>query len=334
MENNVLSSDSYSRLQHSSSLHKNYVVVNWCMGNTCNYACSYCPESLHSATQPWPSFEDVKPFLDKVIEHYSGKNIYFELTGGEVSLWKDLPLAADYLKSRGCKIGIISNGSRSLEFFGKLVEKIDHICLSFHPESAKEEHFYSVVEFFAQRVRTHVNFMMKPDLFNKCLAFSLKVKNIPNISIAVQPLMEGLSGAIFNYTELQQRTMNNQHDLIVKHIKYNKEYEVYRGAMEMLMDDGQKQTVAPQNFIAAGQNSWKNWYCYAGLEQIVVDMNGAIFRGWCLAGGPVGNIYDADLKLPTKPIKCPVDKCHCNLDIMSTKVKNLPTETAMLESTL
>ncbi len=318
-----LSNSNYIRLEHRNLDHKNYVVVNWCMGNTCNYSCSYCPDDLHNAKTPWPDEDVVIQFIDKVTNHYVGKKIYFELTGGEVSLWKGLPRVLDYLREKQCKVGIISNGSRSMEFFSKLVDKIDHICLSFHPESANEDHFYSVVEFFADRIRTHVNFMMKPDVFNKCLSFAMRIKNIPNISIALQPLMEGLNGAMYDYNELQSKAMNNQHELLVKHIKYTKDYEYYRGAMAMVMADGEKKAIAPQRFISSGENSWQGWNCHVGLEQIVIDMGGTIYRGWCLAGGPIGKIFDKELNLPEKPIVCPIKKCHCNLDIMATKEKNI-----------
>ncbi len=249
--------------------------------------------------------------------------MYFEFTGGEVTLWKDLLDVVAYLREKDCRVGIISNGSRSLDFYQKLIPQIDHICLSFHPESAKEDHFLSVVKMSADIIRTHVNLMMKPELFDKSLSVALKVKNVPNVSIALQPLMENLNGAIMNYSETQSKIMNNQHELLVKHIKYTKDYDYYRGAMAMITNTGERKPIASQRFISSENNSWKDWHCYAGLEQIVVDMFGTIYRGWCLAGGRVGSIFDKKLFLPEKPIHCKVEKCHCNLDIMTTKVKDL-----------
>jgi MoaA/NifB/PqqE/SkfB family radical SAM enzyme len=319
----ALESSKYIRLEHQNPLHKDVVVINWCLGNVCNYACSYCPDNLHSGTQPFPAFDVVKNFIDKTIQHHSQKKLYFEFTGGEVTLWKDLMPTLTYLRERGCKTGIISNGSRSLEFYTKLVEKIDHICISFHPESAKEDHFFSVVELFADKIRTHVNIMMSPLHFDRCTAFAMKLKYIDNISMALQPLMEGLNGKIYSYSELQNRVMDQQFNLVIKHIQYTKQYEYYRGSMAMVMPSGERKDIASQNFISAGNNSWKYWECYAGVEQMVVNMDGEIFRGWCLAGGKIGKISDASLKLPSKPIRCPVNKCHCNLDIMCTKEKNL-----------
>lgn len=318
-----LATKNYLRLEHNNLDHRNYVVVNWCIGSVCNYSCSYCPEALHDGKMKFPQGEEVIKFIDRTISHYSGKKIYFEFTGGEVTLWKDLISVATYLRQRDCRVGIISNGSRSLEFYEKLIPLIDHICLSFHPESAKEDHFLSVVKLSADQIRTHVNLMMKPDLFDKSLSVALKVKNIPNISIALQPLMENLNGAMLAYNETQTKIMNNQHELLVKHIKYTKSYEYYRGAMAMITNEAERKPIASQRFISSATNSWKDWHCYAGLEQIVVDMFGTIYRGWCLAGGRIGSIFDETLLLPEKPIKCQVEKCHCNLDIMTTKVKCL-----------
>lgn len=317
-----LSVDTYEKLEHGNIYHADYVVVNWCLGNTCNYSCTYCPDGLHNASVAWPSFDTVKNFIDKCVQHYKGKKLYFEFTGGEVTLWKDLLPIAEHLRANNCRVGIISNGSRSLDFYTKLVQNIDHICLSFHPENANEDHFYSIVEFCADKIRTHVNFMMKPDLFNKSLAFSMRVKNINNISVALQPLVEGLVGKTLDYSDLQTQTMAKEYELLTKHIQHTKEYETYRGAMTIVNYEGERNTVAAQAFVSSNNNNWKNWYCYAGLEQIVVDMDSQVYRGWCKAGNSIGRIDDQYLKLPDAPIRCPKSNCHCNLDIMSTKVKS------------
>jgi hypothetical protein len=58
-------------------------------------------------------------------------------------------------------------------------------------------------------------------------------------------------------------------------------------------------------------------------------MDGVVYRGWCKAGGEIGKITDANLNLPTQPIRCPKNNCHCNLDIMATKEKpGIKKETA------
>lgn len=311
----------YVRLEHANPEHKDYVVINWCLTNVCNYACSYCPDDLHNGKAGWPDYYQVVEFCDKVFSHYAGKKIYFEFTGGEVTLWKDLPAVCQFIKNRGGRVGIISNGSRSLDFWEKFIEKIDHVCLSLHPESAKEDHFFEVVKFCSEKVRTHVNFMMAPALFNKVLAFAMRIKEIPNISMAIQPLVKDFGNELFDYNEVQHKVMNSQFDMIVKHIKRNRHFEYYRGAMAMVNEAGERRDIAPQRFISSDRNRWKGWQCHIGLEQIVINMTGDIHRGWCLVGGRIGHISDKALKLPNKPVTCNKDFCHCNLDIMATKTK-------------
>lgn len=324
----VIQEHDYSFLRHEKSEHRDWVVVNWCLMNVCNYACSYCPDDLHNGKSSWPSYEKVEAFCRKAIEHYAGKKIYFEFTGGEVTLWKDLPKLAKFLNDNGCRVGIISNGSRSLDFWKDFIGCIDHVCLSFHPESAKEEHFIEVVRLCAQNLRTHVNFMMHPEHFDRVLTFAMKVKDIANLSIAVQPLVKDFGEELFPYTDLQKKIIDNQFHVIVKHVKHTKTFDFYRGSMHTVKADGSSAIVAPQQFIATGRNQWRGWSCYAGVEQIVVTMEGDVFRGWCLVGGRIGKIDDPDLTLPTAPVTCSKEYCHCNLDIMTTKLSPRHSQSA------
>lgn len=312
----------YSKLVHSNPTHQETIVVNWCLGNTCNFSCSYCPEDLHNAKQPWPSLETAINFINKVKAVHQNKNIYVELTGGEVTLWKDLIQFSDFCRSNNIKIGIISNGSRSLEFWEKLIPKIDHVCLSFHAEKGNADHYYEVVKMASQTIRTHTNFMMHTEHFNKVLELAFRIKDIPNISMAIQPLVVDFGEVLYKYTPTQLKVIDQQHEMLVKHIKYDKSFEYYRGAMDMVNKDGVHKRISPQRLISLGGNNWKDWHCYAGVEQLIVNMDGDILRGWCSVGGKIGHISDEKLQLPTAPVLCNKSFCHCNFDIMSTKVKN------------
>ncbi len=312
----------YNQLIHANPEHQKTMVVNWCLGNTCNFSCSYCPEDLHNAKQPWPEFSVAKNFIDKIKHFHPNKNIYIELTGGEVTLWKDLITFAEYCREIGVKVGIISNGSRTLEYWNKLIPKIDHVCLSFHAEKGNADHYFEVVKLASQSIRTHTNFMMHQEHFNRVLELAFRIKDIPNISMAVQPLVIDFKDTLYNYTPTQLKVIDQQHEMLVKHIKYDKEFEYYRGAMDMLDAQGYRKKISPQRLISLGKNNWKGWMCYAGVEQLVVNMDGDIFRGWCLVGGKIGRISDEELNLSTNPILCNKSFCHCNFDIMSTKVKH------------
>jgi organic radical activating enzyme len=326
-------SDDYLRLEHSNADHSRTFVVNWCLGNTCNYACSYCPDNLHDASKPWTSYEVAENFARRVMDHYGpDRKYYFEFTGGEVSLWKDFLKLAEFLKARGARVGMISNGSRSMDWWQKARPLLDHVCMSFHPESAleKEDHFFEVAKFLSEGLRLHLNVMMSPEKFDACYAVATRLKNIPNVSIAMQPLIVNFGSELYKYTPAQHHIMDKQYDLIVKHIKHTREFEYFRGAMQKVYADGRRVSQAPHRFINNGQNNWAGWKCKVGLEQIVVDFDGKVFRGWCLVGDSLGHVADPDFKFPTEAITCTKTMCHCNFDIMATKYRaNAAVETGV-----
>jgi len=288
------------------------------MGNTCNFACSYCPTSLHDGSIGWYDYEKVIAFCDKVMDHYK-KVIYFEFTGGEVTLWKHFPALCKYLKSKGMEVGFISNSSRTLRWWNDILPHVDHVCLSFHSEFGDKEHFLEVVKLTSQHFRTHVNIMMNPDRFDELYQFSLECVKINNISIALQPLLVHFSEEVYPYNPIQKSILDNQWQLVTSRIVYDKSYKSYRGAMAMVEPDGNRTVAAAHKFINHGKNAWSGWKCWAGLEQIVIDTDGSIFRGWCRVGGKIGHVLDEDLQFPYDPVVCSKQKCHCNFDIMCTK---------------
>lgn len=313
--------NSYIKLVHSNPSHNDWFVVNWCLGNTCNFKCSYCPTGLHDGSIKWPDYEVIISFIDKVMDQVSPKKVYFEFTGGEVTLYRDFIKVCQHITSKNAKVGIISNGSRTLRWWEENKQYFDHVCLSFHPEFTEVNHFSEVVKILSNDVRTHVNIMMSPSKFDYCYAVANNIKNIGNISMALQPLIHDFGDTLFDYTEEQKMIFQQQHDLIIKHIKFTKSFDYYRGAMKMINADNTATVSSPQRLISNNSNNWNGWECYIGVEQIIVDKYGEIFRGWCKVGDKIGNILDPNLQIPNKPVICNKTMCHCNFDIMSTKIK-------------
>jgi MoaA/NifB/PqqE/SkfB family radical SAM enzyme len=310
------------RIQHQNPSNNDWFVVNWCLGNTCNFECSYCPEGLHNATQPWPDIEVVKAFILNIKAHHAPKQMFFEFTGGEVTLYRHFDELAEFCHEQNVKIGFISNGSRTLRWWKEKKHLFDHVCLSFHPEEGDEDHFIKVVEEVKDTIMTHVNIMMSPDDFDRCYAIARRFKKVTNISIALQPLIHDFGEEVYDYTQEQKDVLHDQYNLIVKHIQWTKPPKHYRGAMLKHYVDGRTPVASSAHrFISTKTNNWSGWDCYAGVEQLIVDMDGSIYRGWCKVGGAIGNIHDAQLNLPVDPIRCNKMMCHCNFDIMSTKVK-------------
>lgn len=303
---------------HASPRHGNILVVNWCLSNVCNFSCSYCPDILHNRSIPFPDPIAVLQFCSRIKEHYQDKELFFEFTGGEVTLWKDLPLVLNHLRQIGARSGIISNGSRTLDWWSKNADCMDHVCLSFHSEQAKKDHYLAVAEMLSERLSLHLNIMMSPKNFDACIQVAEGASRLKNVSIALQPLIIDFKDQLFDYTPEQMEIINNQQKLFGSKVVWDRSNYTYRGNMQ-LVDKKSKTELAPHEIIAKGLNRWKGWTCSIGIEQLVVDFHGQVMKGWCQVGGILGNIADKNIQFPRKPQVCDKNFCHCNLDIMSTK---------------
>lgn len=304
----------YIKLEHTDPEHNNIFIVNWMAGNTCNYSCSYCPNYLHDGTTPWLSYGVVVDFCNKVISHYSRKKIVFEFTGGEISMWADFIRVAKYLHEKEIDVSILSNGSRTLRWWTEAYPFLKRVHLSYHPEEANKEHFEEIVNFLHDKVSLHVNIMMLPKSFDACYKFANDLQNTYKISVTTQPLLEELNGPLFDYSTEQLRAISEHTSVDTKQVGY-------RGDMTKIYPNGENKNHSCQYFISAFENSWHNWLCNAGIEQLVVSQDGSIFRGWCMVGDIIGNIKQDTINFPTAPVICTKYECNCNFDIMCTKVK-------------
>ena len=246
------------------------------------------------------------------------RKVYFEFTGGEVTFHPEIDQILKFIKSRDGLTGIISNGSRTLSWWEERLDLFDHVCLSFHPERGEQEHFARVVSLLNQNSSVHVNIMMTPENFDDLNSFGRRVlKDNPGISLSLQPLFEKFTGPIYGYSDEQKRILEKP-DL--PYVRNPKEF-VVRGSMKATDESGKSEIVDPTLLISRGENQWKGWNCAAGLENIVITMSGHVMRGVCSAGGVIGTITDPEFRLPTEPVTCPFEHCHCAFDVMSSKTK-------------
>lgn len=315
----MISKQKYIKLVHADPANSDWFVVNWCLGNTCNFSCSYCPDILHDGSKRWPEFEDIKRFILKVKEQHPTKKLYFEFTGGEVTMYRHFIPLCEFCREQDVKVGMISNGSRTLRWWEENKHFFDHVCLSFHPEEANADHFLAVAGILHDIVKVHINVMMSPDKFDDCYALAERAVKLTNISLALQPLIHDFGDTLYDYTDEQKKVFDQQYALVGHKIRHTKRQTVYRGAMRTVGEESH--VLSAHSFIANSTNNWFGWDCYSGVEQLIVDMDGSIHRGWCKVGGKIGYIWDENLVLPTAPVRCNKVMCHCNYDIMSTKEK-------------
>src|SRR5262245_15254792 len=120
-------------------------VINWNIGKRCNYACSYCPKDLHDSTSRPLTLEELTGAAACVMEakHDVGDTrvVRLEVTGGEPTLNPNLLGFLEWLRIRFSDsldtVGVTTNGSRSAEYYGRLIELLDYITFSAHFEFMK-----------------------------------------------------------------------------------------------------------------------------------------------------------------------------------------------------
>lgn len=308
------------------------LTIVWSVHNLCNYKCSYCPPYNSSATENWMKKENVFSFIDSVKRHYCDglgyKKVTFSLTGGEPTLLKDLPEICQRIRENNMTIGLTSNGALPLSKWESFAPKLDWLCLSYHAESAKDEHFYSLLKYFHDRpdlVLPAVRFMMHPEekLWNKCLNFAERIKNeFENWSIELVKIENGFGPGLkpVKYSPEQLEFLGAQ------------KYEERKGAPELIpatqelkmldvtYDNGNVEQLRANDLVNRDLVNFRGWSCYIGIESLMIHPSGKITRAGCEVGGKIGWIQQKEpIRFPSEAVYCRVPRCWCGTDISVTK---------------
>ncbi len=305
----------------------NMIHISWMLHNQCNKRCTYCRDFNWNGDYSWLKYESVINFVDKVINHFQKDVYHFSFTGGEPVLWPEFDQLCHYLKSKGCEIGLTTNGSRNLKYWENLSDTLNWTCLSFHPESSDEDHLLNVVRILANKSRVTVRLMMhtKKEFWDRSIQFGEKLKTLTDCSfvfVEYVPLQDdfGLGSRPTVYEDWQNDFFKNHNHFTVL---AKEEVQISHGLdvwdYQVKFDDGVTEFCRPNELVAHNQVNFKNWTCHIGMDLLFINHEGAILRGACKQGGKVGHIFDPKLELPTKPLICAANFCPCATDILIRK---------------
>jgi len=309
------------KVEAETDFFRNIFFVDWSVGNTCNYKCSYCPPVLHAGNFRWLGFDDFVRFCDVLLPQIpEGKNIMFSFTGGETTMWPDFLRCCQYLKSqdRPIRINFLSNGSRSLSWWEKSLPYYDRVLLSYHYEHTSKEHFIKVADLLKAGKNVVAHFLMEPDFFKELLDIAIEVYEATGIRVSLQPVMGDLAdvhSAVRTYTENERNIMAEQYR------QYFTEsiHDDYKGRMNLLYDDGSAELITSAEIHALSRNRWYGCQCNIGLDHLAINNEGLVSRGWCLQGGILGTIWQRNFRLPRHMIRCEKEYCNNLADMVSLK---------------
>lgn len=307
------------RLDHAIADRRNILFVDWMIGNACNYACSYCPPSLHDGSRRWISHETIAAFTKRLVTlaEEQKKIVYIQLAGGEVTAIPYFINTLECLKEAGARTLIISNATRDIAWWKRAAAALDEVVLTFHPEQAELAHFTAVANVASAQIRTHINVAAPPDHFDKSLAAARHIaEQCRDVTITLKPMLIGFGHELYPYTAEQLRTLREQ----VFRAELTRPLRGARGTMVATYEDGSSREVEASTLVVEGLNRWQMWECDIGIELLCIKHSGEIHRGECGVGGEIGHVQQwQEFVLPAAGITCTKPSCSCLLDIMTSR---------------
>ncbi len=289
----------------------NHKIITWVMGNVCNYSCSYCSDDLNGGKHKFPKLETAIDIFKK----FRGESpIYFEITGGEPTLWPQLGDYVDEISDENTYIEVASNGSRSPQFWKNFNSKVDFFYLSFHAESANEENFTKTLEALNERYLIQVTLLIQPKYWTRIKKYYDYLKNERTdlkINITPSPIRPKFGEKFIDGMTPEIKSIWND--------KPTKRAGVMPLAVPKDLHINDK-PVNWKNFQLGGYNIFEGMMCYAPKNRLYIGPSGNVFHASCLVNGPLGNVYDKSYSLPNiEYVVCQKQKCGCKVDAIVPK---------------
>lgn len=294
-------------------LRDKFKSVAWYLGSVCNYSCSYCIPEFHDGKQKFPDYGSFIRFINKIQEKYPNEKIMITLIGGEVTLWKQFKSFLQEWKDNEVYVRIISNGSRSIEWWKTVIDMLDYIVISYHTEFASEEHITELLKLINKK--GHLSFMIPPKVFDESVKIARRISKNSQAFVIPKFLRKNFSSELYPYTQEQldffKKPPIGSNFLDQGRFRYQ--------GLEMQTSDGKIIHWSNARKIFLNKlNIWKGWKCWGGLDAFFVDWGGDICVGQCRRG-KFANINDEEYELPNEPFICDKDICNCTQDIIETR---------------
>ena len=311
-----------------------FLVIQWTLLYECNYKCSYCFGQAPLSNNFTP-IEKLKHAVDQIFK-IDKKQYTFLLAGGEIVYYPHLIELLEYIDSfkKNVSIYFYTNGSKSIEYFKKVISTFKNMSLYFslsvHLEYADLEHIKNLTElFFESKHSILVHIMAHPELEDKIKYFYHELVNfvkdqLLNISISVVPLFEPPT-----FTKIDSRyndaffdwMMKNRYDLKYKspdNILYPKSYFNINNNNDNLFID---HNLAIKNNL----KNFTNFYCCGGINSIFINHNGEYKSTICNVSKVIGNIYEDDIDIYslTNYTICNIYQCSCATNDVTSKYRNI-----------
>ena len=259
---------------------------------------------FHLGNKQFPSNELIVKISQDIIFHYDnlGRDVVFEYIGGEPSLFQDMSFVAQRLHNHPINILIKTNGSASLDWWRSVRRYLAHVVISVHREYCDIDHIHEVIDFLKNENGNPINLQVLVPVTHAEDSWSWGIKTVNDLRKRF-----GLGNLQMLYSNFGRGSS--------MYMPYSeqqwKSYKEIEGIQEKpVSDDGLTKTLP----------EFRGKTCYAGVDTLVIDSDGDIWRGWCNQGGKIGNIRFEDIRWPDTAITCDKDYCHNGFDQQARKL--------------
>lgn len=314
-------------------LPSRYKTVEWKIHNVCNFDCSFCDPLNKDGKERWHDLSTYTKFI-KILDQQAkdeGQFIWFQITGGEPTLYPDLFKFLEFIKSTGNKVALLTNASRTLRYWKEFSSKelADIVFFTHHTEQTENEK--SMIEianlFHEKSTDIRINVTAPANIFDEGFRrYNSILENtgsICSLKPIFMPSYSTGSRQLTNYTPEQKEILIKNFSKPgmlrdTKIIKKLHDTEHFGTKMILEYKDGTKKIKSVFELVGEKENKFKGWNCSIGKNLITIQGD-IIYRGVCREGGIMGSIYDEDFEFTEKSVKCGSESCTCLMDLQEPR---------------
>jgi len=283
--------------------HEKFIKIEWNLGKRCNYDCSYCPSVIHDNFSKHTDLEIIKLAIDKFKEF--SKPVRLSFTGGEPTVHPYFSDIIEYVNQNNVNfISVTTNGTRLPDYYISL--NVTQYVFSLHFEYDYNKVLQTIIKVFKHKPSLLVNIMAHHD-------YMVEVKNVVNL----------LEEAKIPYNIRRIRWTDLDHDDFDDNRYQPKDLDYVLKTNSTVKPNcviDNVEYLHANDIIKLHKNKFKNFECNAGLESLMIDHDGSVYRATCRVGGCLGNIYKNTFIIPNTSVICTREFCTCAADIPLTKV--------------
>jgi MoaA/NifB/PqqE/SkfB family radical SAM enzyme len=292
--------------------HQDKIKVEWNLGKRCNLDCAYCPEYIHDNHSPHTDIENFKATV--AVLNALETPVRLSLTGGEPSVHPKIEelLAAINAAENISWVSMTTNGTRTGKWYVDQSQYLDQYVFSLHYEKNKTSIMENIIAFASAKLDTKilVHIMAHHKYMDAVKQDALRFQSL-NIPYVVRRI----------------RWTEGNHDLFddMRYDPYDLEWIKNATATvePNCLIDNFDQMMHANDVIKLHLNQFKDWSCNAGIESLMINWDGEVYRATCRVGGSLGNIYNGSFIVPQDAVICTRNWCTCEADIPLTKLAPL-----------